>query len=80
MTRTPVKEPSKKGRAPQPGRVGRTRGFLREIRSELRKVVWPTRPETVNLTMIVIGVSTAVGLFLALADLVFAEFFQLLLR
>jgi len=30
--------------------------------------------------MIVIGVSTAVGLFLALADLVFAEFFQLLLR
>ncbi len=76
----PVKEQSKKGRANQPGQVDRARGFLREIRSELRKVVWPTRREAVNLTMIVIGVSVAVGLFLGFADFVFAEFFQLLLR
>lgn len=73
----PVKEKDKKGRVSQ---LDRTREFLREIRSELRKVVWPTRQEAVNLTMIVIGVSAAVGVFLGVVDFTFAEMFHILLR
>jgi len=72
----PVKEKDKKGG----GRTARAGEFIREIRSELRKVVWPTRQEAVNLTIIVIGVSAAVGVFLGLVDFAFAQAFSILLR
>jgi preprotein translocase subunit SecE len=84
----PVKEREKQGRAPA-ARVaaGRPRvpnvrlgESVREIRSELRKVVWPTRDEAIRLTVVVIGVCTAIGLFLGAVDFVFAQMFQLILR
>ena len=42
-----------------------------EILSELRRVTWPTREETMRLTLMVIAVSAAVGVFLGLVDLAF---------
>jgi preprotein translocase subunit SecE len=54
-------------------------GFIRDVRSELRKVVWPTRRETVNLTAVVLALSAVVGAFLGAVDFVFQEFFRLLL-
>ncbi len=72
----PVKEKDKKGS----GRAARAGEFIREVRSELRKVVWPTRQEAINLTMIVIGVSAAVGVFLGLVDFAFAQAFSVLLQ
>ncbi len=30
--------------------------FFREVREEMRQVAWPTRPEVVNYTSIVLGV------------------------
>lgn len=44
---------------------------FREVRAELRKVVWPSRKETIRLTIVVIAVSAVIGLFLFLADLLF---------
>ena len=38
--------------------------FTRDAQIEVRKVVWPTRQETVQTTLIVIAVVIAVGLFL----------------
>jgi preprotein translocase subunit SecE len=57
----------------------RIRRFYRDIRSELRKVVWPTREHTTNLTVIVCIVSAAVGVFLGGVDLLFGELFKVLL-
>ena len=62
------------------GQVERASGFVREIRSELRKVVWPTRQEAINLTLIVIGVCAAVWLFLGLVDFGFTEMFRIILQ
>jgi preprotein translocase SecE subunit len=45
--------------------------WLQDIISELRKVTWPTRQETANLTMVVLVVSIAVGLALGGVDLLF---------
>ncbi len=42
-----------------------------DIINELRKVTWPTRRETANLTGVVIIVSLALGVVLGSADLVF---------
>ena len=42
--------------------------FVREARTEVRKVVWPTRRETGQTTLIVIVVVTIVALILWLFD------------
>jgi len=42
--------------------------FIRESRTELRKVVWPTREETIRHTLTVIIMSGVVALFLGGVD------------
>jgi preprotein translocase SecE subunit len=44
------------------------RQYLAEAWSELKKVAWPTRETVVNLTLIVIAVSVAVGAYIAVLD------------
>jgi preprotein translocase subunit SecE len=58
------------------GVVGRTQRFVRETKSELKTVLWPTRPEAVRLTMIVIAVSIVIGIFLGTVDYVFKLLFE----
>ena len=43
--------------------------FFREVRTELGKVIWPTREETVKLTLLVITVSILVGAFIGGLDI-----------
>lgn len=50
-----------------------------EVVSELRRVTWPSRQETMRLTLMVIAVSGAVGLFLGGIDIGFARFFGTIL-
>lgn len=50
-------------------------GFIRDIIDELKKVVWPTRRELFRLTLMVIVICVAVGLFLGLLDFGFSELF-----
>jgi preprotein translocase subunit SecE len=52
--------------------------YINETVGELRKVTWPTRKEATNLTIIVLVVTIAVGLFLGLMDFFFSRFFALL--
>lgn len=47
--------------------------FIGEIYSELTKVTWPSREDAARLTVLVLGVSAVVGVFLALWDLGFSE-------
>ena len=49
---------------------GGIRAYLTDSWSELKKVAWPTRETVVNLTLIVIAVSVAVGAYIAVLDLV----------
>ncbi|MBN8728856.1 MAG: preprotein translocase subunit SecE [Xanthomonadales bacterium] len=51
--------------------VGRsTREYLSESRFELRKVVWPTRDETLRTTLVVIAVVIILSLLLGLIDVI----------
>lgn len=75
-----------KGRPPSggPAELGRrfTEGinqFVYDTRTELRKVVWPTREQTMNLTGLVIAVSLVVAAFIGGIDFIAQRFFQLLL-
>ena len=42
--------------------------FLVEAKAELTKVNWPSRKQTVNYTLLVIGLSVVVALFLGGLD------------
>ena len=44
-------------------------GFLKDARAELRRVVWPTRQETLQTTLAVILMVIVVGIFLWLFDM-----------
>ncbi|MGH2389717.1 MAG: preprotein translocase subunit SecE [Chloroflexota bacterium] len=52
--------------------------YLRDSRIELKKVTWPTREQTINLTIVVCVVCVAISLFLGGLDWIFAEFIKLL--
>lgn len=49
-------------------RVGKVQRQVRDIRSELAKVTWPTREETRNLTIVVIGITVVLGALLGSID------------
>jgi preprotein translocase subunit SecE len=53
-------------------------GFAKDSRMEVRKVVWPTRQETVQTTLMVIVAVILIGIFLWLIDMVLAEAIQML--
>jgi preprotein translocase subunit SecE len=54
--------------------VSRIRRFFQEAWSELKKVTWPTREQTRNLTVLVFVISTMVGVYIAVFDLIFTQF------
>jgi preprotein translocase subunit SecE len=58
--------------------LGRFRRFLDEAWSELKKVTWPTPVQTRNLTILVVVVSAAVGVYISLFDLLFTEIIRVL--
>jgi preprotein translocase subunit SecE len=46
----------------------RTSGFLTSVRDELRKVTWPTRPELIKATRMIIVLAIILGLTIGLMD------------
>jgi len=46
--------------------------FLKDVQLELKKVNWPTRKETLKYTLIVIGASAIVAIFLGGLDFIFS--------
>lgn len=55
--------------------------YIRETRGEMRKVTWPTRDEAWRLTLIVLGVTAAMAIFLGvILDATFSNAIQFLVR
>lgn len=59
--------------------VSKVVNYVREVMSELRKVVWPTREEIRRLTVMVIIIAGAVGVLLGAIDLGFTHLVNLFL-
>ncbi len=57
----------------------RIRHSIDDIRTELRKVTWPTPEQTRNLTLVVISVCIAVGAFLFIVDSLLAQVVKLII-
>lgn len=52
--------------------------FLQGVKTEMRKVIWPTRKELINYTVMVIVATLIVMAIIAVSDAVFARLFQVL--
>jgi preprotein translocase subunit SecE len=46
----------------------RTREFYQDVRSEMKKVSWPSRQEIMGTTVVVVGAVFFFGVFLGLVD------------
>lgn len=76
MQRTPQPNPADQPK--KEGLGGRIRNTFEDIRSEIAKVTWPTREETRNLTIVVIGISAFIGILLGAVDAIATAAYGLL--
>ena len=63
-----------------PRKYREAREFLGEVRSELKKVTWPSRQEVRSTTLVVIATSIFFGFYLWGLDLVFSRVLSLVLK
>ncbi|NLU31164.1 MAG: preprotein translocase subunit SecE [Clostridiaceae bacterium] len=57
--------------AEQKEKVGffrRINRFFKEVRMEMKKVIWPTRQQLVNYTLVVFAACLAIGIVVWVAD------------
>ncbi len=52
--------------------ANKTTDFFKEAKAELLKVNWPTKQQTINYTLLVIGISIAIAIFLGGLDYFFS--------
>jgi len=53
--------------------------FLKDVKLEMGRVNWPTKDQTTKYTLVVIGMSIFLALFLGLLDSVFSYIINLLI-
>ena len=82
-----VKETRVQPKPKEPRRVtqevtpeNRVARFARETLAELRKVVWPTREQAINLTGVVVAAVVAMSAFLFVVDYVLTQIVKLILQ
>jgi preprotein translocase subunit SecE len=63
-----------------PRKLAEGRSFLSEVRSELKKVTWPSRKEVYSTTLVVIATSIFFGFYLWGLDLAISRAMSLVLR
>jgi len=52
----------------------------RDVIDELKKVTWPTREETIKLTMIVIVISLLIGAYIGIIDVLLTKLLEMLTK
>lgn len=69
---------SRWGRVVNTNRFEGLQKFIRETMAEIKKVIWPDRETTRNLTLVVIAVSIVLGILLGGIDYVLFQLFEAL--
>jgi preprotein translocase subunit SecE len=58
------------------GRITQFKKYLQEVQVEAKKVVWPTRKDTTQTTIVVFGMVILVSLFLWMVDSILSMIVQ----
>ncbi len=59
---------------------GKIKEFLREVKVELKKVVFPSKDEVIGSTKVVIVLVVIIAVFLGTIDLLLTEFIRIVVR
>ena len=59
---------------------GKIKGFFREVKAELKKVVFPSKDEVMGSTKVVVVLVLIIAVFLGLIDLVLSRLIGLVIR
>lgn len=54
--------------------INKSMQFLKDVKSELKKVTWPTKNETINTTIIVIIGVLILSVFLSIVDTILSTY------
>ena len=73
IEKTDPKTPAKKKRSKGSNRIAK---WFREMRSELKKVVWPTPKQIVNNTLVSLSVMVVAAIFIWAIDQAGGQIFQ----
>ena len=73
IKKTEEQKPAKaeKKKEKKPGFFAKAKKFLKELKSEISKIVWPTPKQVLNNTLVVIAVVILSGIFIGLVDALF---------
>jgi preprotein translocase SecE subunit len=63
-------KPGKPSKPAKPNVFARLTGYLRDVRSEMKRVVWPNRAEVINSSVVVVTTLIFFTVFITLTDLV----------
>lgn len=61
-------------------KVDKAKAYFQEAKVELKKVSWPTKPQTLNLTWVVIVMVIISAVFFGVVDFVLSGLVKLVLR
>jgi len=64
----------------KPNFIVKTQTFFAEVVTELKKSAWPTRKELLDSSLVVIVTMLILGMFVAVADLVFVKIIGILTK
>lgn len=54
--------------------------FIKEVKAELGKVIWPSKEELIRLTFVVIIISVVIGIYIGGLDLVLTKLTDVLVK
>jgi preprotein translocase subunit SecE len=54
--------------------------YIKESVAEMKKVTWPTKKETKEYTLLVVGISVFIAALLGLLDFIFSTLFSFLIN
>jgi preprotein translocase subunit SecE len=58
--------------------IEKIKNFLKEVKVEMSKVVWPTRQELINSTIIILIVTAFFSIFIGLNDFIFNHLIKII--
>jgi preprotein translocase subunit SecE len=77
---TEIKAKGASGAAPVPAKPRVSPGeFVRQVRAEIAKVVWPSRADTIRMTIMVLIMTTILAVFFVGVDQILGRIVKLLL-
>ncbi len=59
--------------------LAKTKNFFDEVKTELGKVTWPTRKETIGTTWVVVVIIVLISFYLGACDVILTKLMRLIL-